>query len=146
MKFIIKFIKVFIIIFTILTLTTCSSYKPILDPNEKYIQAGKQQADQDIKQCSNDAETYLKEYKKRRMAKEAGRKAVIGAVVGGVTGLVFGNNFRGIIASSAIGTGVGATAGALGVAGEDKTHPDYIKQNYISNCLAHKGYRIIGWE
>ena len=141
-----KKLKIIITILTASALLSSCSYKPILDQNDKYFQVGKEYAQQDIDKCMADGDAYLKEYKLRRAAKEAGRKAVIGAVIGGVTGFLFGGNIRSLGMGTAIGTGVGAAVGGLGVAGEGKVSPDHIKQTYVSNCLGRQGYQVIGWE
>jgi len=139
-------IKIIITALLLPALISCSSYKPILDQNNKYIQVGEEAAGQDIKQCSKDAENYLEKYKAERMRKEAGRKAIIGGIFGAITGTLFGGNIKSLAAGTLIGAGIGAGMGALSVAGEDKVKPDYIKQNYITNCLARKGYQVIGWQ
>lgn len=130
----------------ILTLTSCFSYKPILDQNEKFFQVEKEEREDDISQCSKQADDYLKEFKARRAAKEAARKALIGSVVGAASGIIFGHNLKTFATGAAIGAGVGGTIGALSVAGEDKVTPDQIKQRYVANCLGRKGYQVVGWE
>lgn len=137
--------KIIIAIFSLLTLLSCS-YKPILDQNEKYFRVGKEEAQKDVDKCVTDGDEYLKQYKLQRAAKEAARKAIIGAAVGAATGLIFGNNLKSLITGAAIGTGVGAVVGGLNVAGEGKVTPDQMKQQYVSNCLARKGYQVIGWQ
>ena len=137
--------RIIIIIFTSLALLSCS-YKPILDQNEKYFQVGQEEAQKDVDKCTADGDEYLKQYKLQRAAKEAARKSVIGAVIGAATGFIFGNNLKSLITGTAIGTGVGAAVGGLGVAGEGKVTPDQMKQRYVSNCLARKGYQVIGWQ
>ncbi len=132
--------------FLIFTLTSCFGYKPILDQNDKFFQTKKEERQDDIKQCSKQADDYLQEYKMRRAAKEAARKALIGTAIGAATGLIFGNNLKSIATKAAIGAGVGDAFGALSVASEGNVTPDQIKQHYISNCLAYKGYQVIGFE
>ena len=139
-------VKIFITILTASSLLSCASYKPILDQNDKYFQAGEEEAQKDINQCSKDAEVYLEKFKADRIKKEAGRKAVIGGVVGAATGFLFRNKAKSLGVGALIGAGIGAGLGALGVVGEDKVKPDHIKQNYVSNCLARKGYQVIGWQ
>ncbi len=138
--------KLFTSILLSFLLISCSSYRPILDQNQQYLSTPKEESDKKIDECIKKADEYLKEVKKRRMAKEAGRKAVIGAVIGAASGVLFGGNLKSIITSTAIGTAVGAGTGALLVAGEDKVSPDQIKQRYVANCLARDGYSVIGWE
>ncbi len=138
--------KYFLIHFLILLLGSCSSYRPIFDQNEKYLEVGEERAQKDFDICKKRADEYLDKYKAERAAKEAGRKAIIGGVVGAATGLIFGNTIKSTLIGTAIGAGVGAASGALSVAGEDKIKPDHIKQRYIANCLANAGYSIIGWR
>lgn len=141
-----KKLKIYTTILTISALLSSCSYKPILDQNEKYFQVGQEESQKDIDQCTADGDEYLKQYKAQRAIKEAGRKALTGAVIGAATGFIFGNNLKSLAIGTAIGAGVGAAAGGLGVAGEGKVSPDHIKQRYISNCLARKGYQVIGWQ
>ncbi len=137
--------KKFIILLATLSLFACSSYRPILDQNEKYLQVGKDEAQKDIESCKKSADEYLDQFKAERAAKEAGRKAVIGGVVGAGVGLLKGRNLKSTLVGTAIGAGAGAVIGGLSVLGEDKVKPDQMKQRYISNCLAKKGYSVIGW-
>ena len=139
-------LRIIIIFFSSFALLSCSSYKPILDQNEKYFQVGKDEAQKDIDKCLADGDEYLKQYKAQRAMKEAGRKAIIGAFIGAAAGFVFGENTKSLAKGALIGTGLGAAVGGLGVVGEDKVSPDYIKQRYVSNCLGRKGYQVIGWE
>lgn len=130
----------------ILSLASCTSYKPILFKNDAYLQGGKDAAEKEITRCSAEADEYLKQFKARRAAKEAGRNAVVGGVIGTATGAIFGRSLKSTLIGTAIGAGIGAAAGALSVAGEDKVKPDQMKQRYVSNCLAQKGYQVLGWE
>ncbi len=138
--------RILIILSLIISLASCSSYRPIFDQNAKYMAVGEDVAQKDFEVCKKRAEEYLDKYKAERAAKEAGRKAIIGGVVGTATGLIFGNTIKSTLIGAAIGAGVGAATGALSVAGEDKVKPDHIKQRYIANCLANKGYSILGWR
>lgn len=138
--------KNFVIIFSIFSLASCSSYKPILYQNNTYLKNGKEAADLEIKSCSTQAEEYLKQFKARRAAKEAGRNAVIGSVIGTASGAIFGRTLKSTLVGTAIGAGFGAAMGALSVAGEDKVKPDQMKQRYVANCLSKKGYEVLGWE
>ncbi len=137
--------KNFLKIFIIFLLASCS-YRPILDPHGKYKEVGAAQAQDDIDECDEEADDYLDQFKAERAAREAARKAIIGGVVGAGTGLIFDRTLKGSLIGSAIGAGIGAAAGALSVAGEDKVSPSELKQRYMINCLARKGYSVIGWK
>ncbi|MBU6338690.1 MAG: hypothetical protein KGQ36_01790 [Rickettsiales bacterium] len=135
-----------ILIISLLITTLSCSYRPILDQNDRYLQSNKEENDQNIERCTNEADDYLKQYKARRAAKEAARKGAIGAIFGGIFGFVVGGDSKALLKGLAVGAGVGAVAGGLSVAGEGKLSPDQIKQNYVTNCLAKQGYSVIGWE
>ena len=142
-----KFLKITVIFITAFSLVACSSYKPILYQNEKYLSAGEKKAQEDVDSCKKNADDYLDKYKAERALKEAGRKAIIGGVVGAAAGAIFGGRgIKSALVGSAIGAGAGAAIGGLTVAGEDNVEPDVIKQRYITNCLGRKGYSVIGWR
>lgn len=121
----------------ILTLAACAS-KPQLYPNQKLKLVGKDVADKDVEKCMADAEAYLKSSKGKQVAKGAGAGAAIGAAMGAVSGLFTGNVGRGVVRGGAIGAAGGGAAGAVS--------PDQIKQRFVNQCLAEKGYQVIGWD
>lgn len=121
----------------LLLLVSCAS-KPKLYPNQKLKSVGKEASQKDIDQCIADAENYLESSKGKQVAKGAGAGAVIGAAMGGVAGLFTGNLGSGLVRGGAIGAAGGGAAGALS--------PDQIKQRYVNQCLADKGYQVIGWD
>lgn len=123
--------------FLLFGLIACAS-KPQLYPNEKYKAVGKDVAKDDIKQCMADSEEYLKSSKGKQVAKGAGGGAAIGAAMGAVGGLFTGNMGRGLVRGGAIGAAGGGAAGAIS--------PDQLKQRYVNQCLAEKGYQVIGWD
>jgi outer membrane lipoprotein SlyB len=127
-----------ILLFTIvLTLCACAS-SPQLYPNQKLQTVGKEQADKDIKQCTELAETYLKSSKGKQVAKSAGAGAIVGGAIGGAFGLLTGNVGRGVVRGAAVGGVGGAASGAVS--------PDQLKKNFINKCLAERGYEVIGWD
>lgn len=130
MKHIVLFIGV-------LSLLGCAS-RPKLYPNDRYKSVGKEVAQRDTDQCIKDAEAYLESSKGKQIAKGAGGGAAMGAAFGAVTGIFYGNPVRGALRGGTVGGAVGGTAGALS--------PDQIKQRYVNQCLAEKGYQVIGWD
>jgi uncharacterized membrane protein len=118
-------------------LVSCAS-RPQLYPNQKLKAVGQDAAKKDVNQCIADADTYLKSSKGKQAAKGAGAGAAIGAAMGAVGGLFTGNMGSGLVRGGAIGAAGGGTAGALS--------PDQIKQRYVNQCLADKGYQVIGWD
>lgn len=121
----------------LLLLASCAS-KPKLYPNEKLKTVGKDAAAKDIDQCIADADEYLESSKGKQVAKGAGAGAAIGAAMGGVAGLFTGNLGRGLVRGGAIGAAGGGAAGAIS--------PDELKRRYVNQCLADKGYRVLGWD
>ncbi|MBL6665126.1 MAG: hypothetical protein ISQ34_04710 [Rickettsiales bacterium] len=136
--------KKLFILFLSFALVSCS-YKPIFAPNTKFETVGEEKADQDFENCNEKAEKYLAASKKRRAAKEGVRGAGIGAIFGAIFGLFTGDIAR-VAKSAAIGAGAGGVTKGGSVLAENKLKPDQIKQRYISRCLSHQGYEIIGWE
>lgn len=121
----------------ILLFAACAS-KPQLYPNSKLKTVGKEAAKKDIDICMAEADDYLESSKGKNIAKGAGVGAAIGAAMGAVGGMFTGNMGSGLMRGGAIGAAGGGTAGAL--------TPDQIKQRFVNQCLADKGYRVLGWD
>ncbi len=126
-----------LLIVIVLFLAACAS-KPQLYPNQKLKTVGKEAAKKDIDQCIADAEEYLKSSKGKNIVKGAGAGAAIGGAMGAVGGLFTGNVGRGLLRGGAIGAAGGGAAGALS--------PDQVKHRFVNQCLADKGYQVIGWD
>ncbi len=129
----------------IFSLISCS-YKPILDENYKYQTTSQKEIKQDIKDCEERADNHLKGLKAERAAKEGVRRGAIGAFFGGIFSFIFGGSTSSLIKGIGIGAGVGAASGVVLTAGEGKITPDKFKQRYVSNCLAKKGYQVLGFQ
>ena len=125
------------LVLMLILLAACAS-KPQLYPNQKFKNVGKDKARKDINRCIADAEEYLESSKGKQVAKGAGAGAAIGSAMGAVSGMFTGNLGRGLLRGGAIGAVGGGAAGALS--------PDQIKRNYVNQCLADKGYRVLGWD
>ncbi|MFA6237701.1 MAG: glycine zipper family protein [Bacteriovorax sp.] len=130
-------LRFFLFIVLTMTLASCAS-KPKLYPNETLKSRGKEVADNDIKQCMDDADLYLESSEGKKIAKSAGFGAVVGGAVGAVAGAFTGNISRGAAQGAAMGGVGGGTAGAL--------TPDELKHRYVNQCLNDKGYRVLGWD
>ncbi len=115
----------------------CAS-KPQLYPNQKLKTVGKEAAKKDIDQCIADADQYLKSSKGKNITKGAGAGAAIGGAMGAVGGLFTGNVGGGLLRGGAIGAAGGGAAGALS--------PDQVKHRFVNQCLADKGYQVLGWD
>ncbi len=122
----------------LLFLVAACASRPQLYPNSKLKEVGKAQGKKDIDQCVADADEYLESSKGKQVAKGAGAGAAVGAAIGAVGGLFTGNLGSGIVRGGAMGAAGGGAAGALS--------PDQVKKNYVNQCLADKGYQVIGWD
>ncbi|MCB0347490.1 MAG: hypothetical protein KDD37_01580 [Bdellovibrionales bacterium] len=130
--------QIIISIFLLLNLIGCAS-RPKLYPNEKYKSVGPDVAKEDVNLCMQEADQYLENSTGKKALKGAGAGAAVGAAFGAATSLIFGGNpLRGAVQSGAVGAAVGGTAGALS--------PDQIKHRYVNQCLANKGYHVLGWD
>jgi hypothetical protein len=120
----------------------CSARRPVLYTNEKLSQAGPSGADPDIAECMQLADGYVKgDNRAGRVAKDAAIGGALGAAAGAVGGAIWGS------------AGRGAGAGAAGGVAASLLHnlfrdggPSPVYQNYVSTCLADRGYRVIGWD
>ena len=126
-----------IILITLLLLSSCAS-RPKLYPNDTLKAKGKVASEADIDQCIKDADIYLESSEGKKLAKGAGFGAVIGGTIGAVGGLFTGNVARG----AAEGAAMGGAGGAVGAS----LTPDQLKHRYVNQCLADKGYNVIGWD
>ena len=121
----------------------CAAQKPVLYPNAKYQQGGKEAAQRAIEECD-------------RFARESGttpgggdrtvRQGATGAAVGGATGAVAGAiGRRNVLDSAAAGAAIGGTAGAVhGATRSDE--PNAVYQGFMNRCLRERGYEVIGWQ
>lgn len=121
----------------ILLLSSCAS-RPKLYPNEVLKKKGKVASEADIDQCIKDADTYLESSKGKAAAKGAGAGALIGGAMGTVAGIFSGDIVRGAAQGAAMGGAGGAAGGALS--------PDEVKHRFVNQCLADKGYHVLGWD
>ncbi|HLW57689.1 MAG TPA: hypothetical protein VKY27_09910 [Bacteriovoracaceae bacterium] len=115
----------------------CAS-KPTLYPNSHYKAVGKDKAQEAVNQCMKESEEYLKNSKAKQVGKSAGVGAAIGAAWGAATGIFTGDYGRGLVRGATVGGAVGATSGAVS--------PDQMKRRYVNQCLAEKGFQVIGWD
>jgi hypothetical protein len=128
-------------------LVGCATARPILYSNQKYQQAGKAVADQDIAACTalaDQAGATPSQGRGGQVAKTAGTGAVVGAASGAVGGAIAGS------------PGIGAAAGAAGgvvwsllwamFGWMGPTPPSDVHMNYVNQCLADRGYQVAGWK
>jgi hypothetical protein len=135
----------------VLGLGACArSQKPVLYPNAKLEQVGRQQAERDIAACRQRASEYVES----TAGGDIGKGAAVGGAVGGAAGAAGGAvhgamTGRGAGAGAAIGAATGAAAGATagavrGAVGH--TEPSPVYKQFVNRCLRERGYDVIGWQ
>jgi outer membrane lipoprotein SlyB len=119
-----------------------SSQSPVLYPNARLKQVGREQADRDIAECRRLAGEYVQSTAAKDVAKGTAVGGVAGAAIGAVGGAVSG---RGAGVGAAVGAATGATAGAVHGAVK-QTAPSPVYKQYVDRCLRERGYDVIGWQ
>jgi outer membrane lipoprotein SlyB len=132
-----RFVSLITLCLSSLCLVSCAS-RPKLYPNETLKSKGKDAAEADVNLCMKEADDYLDSSEGKKVVKGAGFGAVVGGAVGAVAGAFTGNIGRGAAQGAALGGTGGAVSSAM--------TPDQFKHGYVNNCLADKGYRILGWD
>jgi len=123
-------------------IAACAQQRPVLYPNARYEQVGREAAEVDIDTCMRLADAHVGNTSPtKRTAKSTATGAVVGSAVGAAVGAVRGRPGRG----AATGAAGGGTGGfARGVLGSRKNDP--IFQRFVEQCLRDNGYTTIGWR
>ena len=129
--------NILILLVILLSVSSCAS-RPKLYPNEMLKAKGKEASEADIDECLKDAKTYLESSEGKKIAKSAGFGAAVGGAMGAVAGMFYGDIGGGAARGAAMGGAGGAVSGSL--------TPDQLKHRYVNQCLADKGYNVIGWD
>ena len=122
----------------------CASIQtPVLYPNAKFKQVGDASAQRDVDDCMALADKAGAA--SAASGSGAARGGMQGAAMGGAAAAV-GSLIRGgnIVSDTAAGAAVGGAAGAAG--GAFNNPGNSVHQNFVSRCLAERGYEIIGWK
>lgn len=129
--------KKYLGMFIIILLTGCA-WNPVLYPNTHLTNVGNEQAKQDIEDCRQQADAYVKSDAAKEAVKDTG---IGGAGVGGAIGAVNGSFGRGVEMGAAGGAAAGLVGGII-----KSTEPDPLYKTFVNRCLNEKGYDIIGWQ
>lgn len=124
-------------------LTSCASYEPVLDYNDKYKAVGDEQAEKDIDACEKEANEYLKNKKEAEAQKPAGRETVGSGVL--ATGLV-GSLSGPITEGTTPGNPVDQKTNYVSPKPVPSVSPKEAKQAYMKKCLEDQKYQVLGWE
>lgn len=119
----------------------CAPRRPVLYPNPHYASVGAANAERDIAECRARAEQHVSASgRAREVARDTAVASGVGAAAGAAGGAVWGGAGRG----AAAGAAAGAAGGLLHGIFRDDDNPVY--RNFVSACLAERGYVVIGWE
>lgn len=118
---------------SLVLLAGCAS-SPQLYPNQKYQQVGKDQADRDVTDCQTAADRSVDSH----TAQNTGVGAAVGAGAGAALGAVSGNPGAGAAVGGIFGAGAGAASSS--------TSTSDIKHRFVNQCLAERGYQVLGWS
>jgi Glycine-zipper domain len=130
-----------------LALVGCASGpKPILYPNDRLRAVGEAQADQDITECREVAESAGASAGSGKAGRAAG-STVAGGAIGGASGAVGGAILGSPGTGAAVGAATGATAGLLrSIFSGGGSGPSAAYRNVVERCLRERGYEPAGWE
>ncbi|MDD5699410.1 MAG: hypothetical protein PHH77_12420 [Victivallaceae bacterium] len=138
-----KRIIISVISLVFLLLSSCSTCKPVLYPNEHYRQVGAEQAEKDVRAALDAARRAGLDNtssSNRTLAKSASRNAAsagVNTAVGAASG--------GIGAGTAISTAGSGTNFLIDWMFTPKT-PDPCFRKYVELTLKKQGYQVIGWK
>jgi predicted small lipoprotein YifL len=125
----------------LLALVGCGVQRPVLYPNDYLNAVGDAQAEEDIEECVNQADVYVRSNPGEQVAGSTVVGGAAGGVIGAAGGAVVGSLGRG----AAIGGATGATAGLIrGLSKASQPSPTH--KNFVDRCLREKGYEPIGWR
>jgi hypothetical protein len=125
-----------------IALAGCSTH-PVLYSNAHLEQVGEAQRDTDIADCEARAKEYVKSGGAAGKATVAGATGgAVGAAAGAAGGAAWGGHAGRGAAAGAAG---GATAGVLHSLIRSR-EPSAVHKNFVTQCLAERGYHVLGWE
>ncbi len=136
-----RMFAVFVILIALLALAGCAAHGPVLYPNAHLKAVGDQQAQSDIAQCRQMADSYIQSNPGGDVAKSTALGGAGGAVVGAAVGAVTGNFGQTVGAWAAGGA---ATGLFYGIVRGSQPSPAYM--GFVDRCLRERGYEPLGWQ
>ncbi len=121
----------------------CASSQPALYPNGHLEDVGRAQAERDIVDCRELAESAVGGDKATQVAKRAGEDAVVGGTTGAVVGGIVRGHSAGRGAAAVAAAGVVRTVARAAFSWND---PKPIERACVNRCLHDRGYDVVGWE
>ncbi|CAB1277317.1 glycine zipper family protein [Candidatus Nitrosacidococcus tergens] len=143
-----KTIYIFLLLSSILIITSCARPRPVLYPNDHFNEVGAKQSLQDIQKCREMAETAGANSSTKsnavRTVENSVANAGMGAVSGVVGGAIIGDALKGATVGAASGAAYGLMREFINGTGRQVTNSTYI--NFVNRCLKEAGYDVEGWE
>jgi hypothetical protein len=126
-----------------LSLAGCAAQHPVLYSGPEVPGDRQGAAAQDLAECEQVGEAHASpEDIGAEVARDTTAGGLLGAVGGAVAGAVYGSAGRG----TAAGAAGGAATGLLTSLVFRTRTPEPIYQAAVSECLALRGHRVIGWQ
>ena len=132
---------VFVVLVPLLALAGCATHGPVLYPNAHLKTVGDQQAQIDIAQCKQMADSYIQSNPGGDVAKSTALGGAGGAVVGAAVGAVTGNFGQSVGAWAAGGAASGLFYGIV-----RGSQPSPAHMGFVDRCLRERGYEPLGWQ
>ncbi len=126
----------------LLALAACSPKRPVLYPNPRLYDTGREAAEAEIDQCLQRAADYGHQADPK---KDVAKQTATGAAVGGAVGGAAGAASRGSGHRAAAGAAGGAVLGFFRGLFRSRD-PDPIEKRFVEECLRNEGYQPIGWD
>ena len=126
-------------------LGACTTFQPILYPNEHTKKVGDEQVRRDINECMRIAKKSDTKFDDvEEVAKETASGASRGAATGAATGVLAGN----VITRAAMGAVRGVFFAFIPVTTitQRSKEPSHSFKQIVENCLIQKGYEPFGWQ
>jgi len=134
-----------LVVVLVVSLTACSTSRPVLYPNAYLQSVGQVVADIDIEECESKAKTAGVD-RQTGGTGELATGTAVGAGVGAAGGAVGGAIAGGAGIGAAIGAATGAVVGLLGAIFGRRPAPSAAYTNFVDRCLREKGYEPTGWQ
>ena len=133
------------LIATTVLLSACTTFQPILYPNERTKKVGDEQVRRDIDECMQLAKNSGAKFDNvEEVAKETASGASRGAATGAATGMLIGN----VVTRAAMGAIRGVFFAFIPVTAitQRLKEPSHSFKEIVEHCLINKGYEPFGWQ
>jgi len=126
----------------------CATKQPVLYPNPRLEEVGRDAAQHEVAECQTAARDFQPDDAGRdAAAADAAATTGAGAAAGAAGGAVAGATGSGRSAASGAATGAASAATfSLVRAMFRRREPDPVRKRFVERCLAARGYEVAGWR